>query len=99
MSWPPAGVLAGKHKKPVGPVGRGGNGVHSRQAKGGGGRILLERAALSVPGMEEDFMADGRAAFCVLKLGCEESTGEFVCCSIHKASREMWNGENAALYL
>lgn len=50
---------------PVGLDGRGGNGVYSRQEKGGGGRILLERAALSGTGMEEDFVADGRAAFCV----------------------------------
>lgn len=44
-------------------------------------------------------MADGRAAFCVLKLEGKESTGEFICCSIHTASSEMWDGENAALYL
>lgn len=64
---------------PVGPDGRGGNGVYSRQAKGGGGRILLERAALSDSWMEEDFVGDRRAAFCVLKLEGKESTGEFLC--------------------
>lgn len=84
---------------PVGLDGRGGNGVYSRQAKGGGGKILLERAALSGSGMEEDFVADGRAAFCVLKLAGKESAGGFLCCSVHTARREMWNGENAALYL
>lgn len=52
--------------------------MYSRQAKGGGGRILLERAALSGSRLEEDFVADGRAAFCVLKPEGKESTGEFV---------------------
>lgn len=84
---------------PVGPDGREGNGVYSRQAEGGEGKMLLERAALSGSGMEEDFVADGRAAFCVLKLEGKESTGEFLCCSVHIARGEMWNGENAALYL
>lgn len=58
----------------------------------------MERAALSGSGMEEDFVADGRATFCVLKLEGKESTGEFLHCSIYTAGREMWDGENAALY-
>lgn len=69
MSWPPAGVLAEKHERAAcWPDGRGGNGVYSRQAKGGGGRVLLERAALSGCGLEDDFVADVRAVFGVLKL-------------------------------